>query len=76
MQMLLQLDMLADVITAALLIGVCMDEHLDLSKVKLNSEAAIGWMHNFLSLKEVELNDKIFDLCTRSGRFMNFIVFP
>jgi len=33
-------DMHADVITAALLIGVCMDEHLDLSKVKLNSEAA------------------------------------
>jgi len=48
----------ADVITAALLIGVCMDEYLELSKVELNSEAAIEWLHNFLPLKEVELNDK------------------
>ena len=56
----------ADVITAVLLIGVCMDEHLDLSKVKLNNEDAIRWLHNFLSLKEVKLNDKMFDLCTKS----------
>ena len=58
----------ADVITAVLLIRVCMDEHLDLSKVELNSEAAMGWLHNFLSLKEMELNDKMFDLCTRPGK--------
>jgi len=39
-----------------------MDEHLDLSKVELNSEGAIGWLHNFLTLKEVELNDKMLNV--------------
>ena len=55
----------ADVITAVLLIIACMDEHQDLAKIDLNNEAAIRFLQNFLSLKEFDLNNEIFDLCAK-----------
>jgi len=44
-----------DVITAVLLIAVCMNERLDLAKVDLDIQAASQYLHNFVSLKNDDI---------------------